>query len=187
MMRYVLAASILVYFIACDLSNKKKIPDIYVQNFDTALKKTDRLWYYKNVPLNGYIIEKSNNGKDILYQLPVIDGTEEGQAFGRYNTGEKLLIRNYKKGKIEGVFTQWWPNGNERYLFNYKNDKMDGRQLVFYPDGQKHQESNYAEGNEEGIQRVWDETGQLISNYTIKNKKLYGVISVKSCLPEGHH
>ena len=63
---------------------------------------------------------------------------------------------------------------------------MNGRQLVFYPNGQKHQESNYLAGNEEGIQRVWNEKGELISNYTIKDKKLYGIISVKSCLPDGH-
>ncbi len=185
-MRYVLAACILFYFSVCDLSNKKKIPDFYVQNFDPALKKIDRLWYYKNVPLNGYIVEKSSNGKNILYRVPVIEGNEEGIAFGRYNTGEKLMIRNYRKGKIEGLFMQWWPNGNYRYLFNYKNDKMNGRQLVFYPNGQKHQESNYLAGNEEGIQRVWNEKGELISNYTIKDKKLYGIISVKSCLPDGH-
>ena len=186
-MRCIAAGFLLSFFIACNLSNKKKIPDIYIQNFDNALKKINSQWYYKNEPFNGYMVEKSIDGKIILYQLPVIDGIEDGWALGRYITGEKLMIRYYCKGKIEGLFTQWWPNGNQRYLFNYKQDKMDGRQLGFYPNGQKQQESNYKEGNEEGIQRMWDETGHLISNYTIKNKKLYGVITVKSCLPDGHH
>ena len=186
-MRFVIVATIWLCIIACDSSNKKKISNLYVQNFDTCLKKVYSKWYYKDELLSGYLVEKSSDGKNILYQVPVIDGLEEGWAWGRYNSLEKLLIRYYRKGKIEGTFTQWWPNGNRRYLFNYQHDKLDGRQLVFYPNGKQHQESNYTEGNEEGIQRVWDETGHLISNYTIKNKKLYGVISVKSCIPEEHH
>lgn len=186
-MRFGLVACLFFSFLACNLSPKKEVPHLYVQNFDSALKKVEGSWYYKNEKLNGYIIETNKTDKTILYQVPIIDGLEEGQAFGKYNSGEKLLTRNYRKGKIEGTFTQWWPNGNYRYLFNYKNDVMDGKQMVYYPNGQKHQESNFLEGNEEGIQRVWNESGQLISNYTIKNKKLYGVISVKSCLPEGHH
>ncbi len=188
-MRFVIVIVITFWLciISCDSTNKKRIPNLYVQNFDTALKKTNGQWQYNNEPFNGYIVEKSNDGKIILYQVPINDGIEEGWAFGNYNSGEKLMIRYYTKGKVEGLFTQWWPNGNKRYLFNYTHGKMNGRQLVFYPNGQKHQESNYSKGDEEGIQRVWDENGRLISNYTIKNKKLYGVVSVKSCLPEGHH
>lgn len=186
-MRFVIVATLWLCIFSCDSSNKKSIPILYVQNFDTALKKINGQWNYKNELLNGYIIEKSSDGKNILYQAPVIDGLEEGWAWGRYNSLEKLMMRYYSIGKVEGSFTQWWPNGNKRYSFNYKHDQMDGRQLVYYPKGQLHQESNYAEGNEEGIQRVWDENGKLISNYTIKNKKLYGVISVKSCLPDGRH
>ncbi len=160
---------------------------IHVQNFDPLLKKINGWWFYKNELLNGQIEEKSLDGKSVLYFVPVIDGLEEGQAFGRYSTGEKLMTRKYAKGKIEGEFIQWWPNGNDRYRMNYKHGQLDGKQLVYYPNGERHEESNYSEGIEEGTQRVWNEEGQLISNYTIRNKKLYGVISVKSCLPEGHH
>lgn len=137
--------------------------------------------------MNGQIEEKSLDGKSTLFYVPVNDGLEEGQASGIYSTGEKLMTRNYEKGQVEGEFIQWWPNGNKRYLLNYKHNQLDGKQLVFYPNGDRHEESNYLEGTVEGIQRVWNEHGQLVSNYTIRNKKLYGVISVKSCLPEGHH
>ena len=187
MIRLLVTGYLLFFCFSCDLTNKRKIPDIYVQNFDTALKRTNGKWYYKNSLFNVHIVEKSSNGKNILYEAPVIAGTEEGWAFGIYNTGEKLMMREYRKGMKEGLFIQWWPNGHRRYLFHYKKDQMDGQQLIFFPSGQKQQESNYVNGDEEGIQRIWNETGQLISNYTIKHKKLYGVISVKSCLPQGHH
>jgi antitoxin component YwqK of YwqJK toxin-antitoxin module len=187
MKQFALAICFLFCCNACKLANKKKIPVLNVQNFNPLLKKVNGKWMYKNELLNGNIVEKNVDDKTILYLVPILNGLEEGQALGNYSTGEKLMIRNYTKGKVEGEFIQWWPNGNIRYRLNFKHDQMNGQQFVFYPNGNKQQESNYAEGKEDGIQRVWNENGQLLSNYTIKNKKLYGVISVKSCLPEEHH
>jgi antitoxin component YwqK of YwqJK toxin-antitoxin module len=72
-------------------------------------------------------------------------------------------------------------------LFKYKNDQFDGKQLVYFPNGKIREESNYQLGEKEGTQRVWSETCKLISNYVIKNKRIYGVVSVKSCIPvDGH-
>jgi antitoxin component YwqK of YwqJK toxin-antitoxin module len=175
----------LLLIMGCKQPAIKKPADLFVQNFDTSLKKTGDTWLYQQRTFSGYIIESGRDGS-VLYKLPVIAGKEEGQAFGWYNTGEKLLARNFKNGKQDGLFEQWWPNGNDRYLFHYKEGNMDGQQLVFYPNGQKRQESNYLNGIEEGIQRAWNQQGELVSNYTVKNNKLYGVIKVKSCLPVGH-
>jgi antitoxin component YwqK of YwqJK toxin-antitoxin module len=158
---------------------------LVVQNFDPLLARKNGIWVYHGAVFNGTMVEKDRTGK-LLYQVKIVDGKEEGLALGMYNTGEKLLARKYSHGKKSGRFLQWWPNGHVRYSFGYKEDKMDGQQLVFYPDGKTRQESNYANGVEEGIQRVWNENGALVSNYTIRNKKLYGVISVKSCLPAMH-
>ena len=66
------------------------------------------------------------------------------------------MARHYKDGMKEGVFEQWWPNGNHHYLFNYEKDVFNGKQLVFYPNGRVRQESNYLMGNLEGKQRYWD-------------------------------
>lgn len=171
----------LLFSAACKETDKK----ISVLNFDPQLKKMEQTWYYKKQIFTGYIVEKEKDGR-LLYQVPIVKGKEEGLAKGWYNTGERLLERSYIDGKKEGEFTQWWPNGNIRYLFHYKNDVFDGSQWVYFPDGKKRELSNYVLGEKEGVQQVWDEKSKLISNYTIKNKKLYGVISVKSCIPTGH-
>ena len=158
---------------------------VFVQNYDTALSLQEGVWLYRNKRFTGYRVESDRNGT-LLYQLPIVNGKEEGEAVGWYNTGEKLLISHFRNGKKQGEFEQWWPNGHTRYLFHYSDGILDGQQTVFYPSGQKRQESNFLMGAEEGIQRVWNEKGELISNYTIKDKKVYGVISVKSCLPNEH-
>ena len=160
-------------------------PNVMVLNYDPNLKKTDKGWQYRGKLFSGYMVEKETNGR-IVYTLPIMQGKEEGLATGIYNTGEKLLERNFVHGKKEGVFIQWWPNGHYRYVYHYNNNLYHGWQRVYFPDGKLRQESNYINGEEEGLQRVWNEQGELVSNYTIKDKKLYGVIKVKSCIANGH-
>lgn len=182
-------ASLILLAVACKSNTQKSSalpPDINVLNFDTALVITENCYQYHGKPFSGYMIQQEKNGR-IVYKLPIINGRENGWALGWYNTGEKLLERYYKDGKIEGVFKQWWPNGNYRYIFNYKNGLFNGIQTVFFSKNETRQKSNYLQGKEEGLQQTWDSSGQLISNYTIKNNKLYGVISVKNCIPSATH
>ena len=156
-----------------------------IKNYDPHLIRTDHGWLYNDKPFTGFMIEDEKNNR-IVYQLPIIEGIEEGIALGWYNTGEKLLQRPFKHGKIEGCFTQWWPNGKIRYRCHYINNSYQGLQEVFFPNGKLQQESHFQSGKEEGLQRTWDSTGNLISNYTIHDNQLYGVITVKSCLPDVH-
>jgi antitoxin component YwqK of YwqJK toxin-antitoxin module len=160
-------------------------PERLVKNFDPQLVKVNEVWSYQGKVFSGYLIEEEKD-HCIVYKLPIVDGKQSGWAYGWYNSGEKLLERNFIDGKKEGEFRQWWPNGNFRYLYQYKNDQLHGLQIVYFPNGKKRQVSHYFQGREEGLQSTWNEEGILISNYTIKSEKLYGVISVKSCILGGH-
>jgi antitoxin component YwqK of YwqJK toxin-antitoxin module len=166
--------------IACNSKNEP--PQVEVKNNDTLLSKTDSGWIYNKQPFNGYMVQVENDGR-VVYKLPIIDGNEEGLAIGFYNTGEKLLERKFEHGQKQGVFKQWWPNGNLRYLFNYNHDKYDGKQIVYFHFGKIQEEKNYYNGKEVGVQRIWDSIGNLISNYTVKNNKIYGALSAKDCMP----
>ncbi len=158
---------------------------MHVVNYDTSLRKINDIWLRHQKRFTGYRIEVEKSNQ-LVYRLPIVNGKENGLAIGWYREGEKLMERHYVDGKKEGVFKQWWPNGNLRYLFHYKDDQFDGSQLIFFPDGRKREESNYALGRKDGRQQTWNEEGVLISNYVIKNNKLYGVIASKSCIPVFH-
>ena len=180
--------ALLLFLYACQKNpafTENQVPDISILNYDTTLRKVNDQWLYKGALYSGYMIEIEKN-KQLVYKLPILEGKENGLARGWYHSGEKLLERHFSKGKKEGLFTQWWPNGNYRYRFHFKNDYFNGTQQVFFANGNKREESNYQMGNKEGGQRIWNEAGQLISNYTIRNKKLYGVITLKSCIPVIH-
>lgn len=156
--------------------------ELCVKNFDAGFQKINNTWFYKKNLFTGFMIEVEKDNR-IVYKLPISEGKENGLALGWYNSGEKLLKRHYENGLKEGEFMQWWPNGNLRYLFHYKHDKYNGTLTIFFPNGTKRQESNYQDGKEEGIQRVWNEEGLLVSNYIVKNTKMYGVAIFKSCIP----
>ncbi len=169
-----------IFLVACNTLHEP--PLFEVKNYDPLLSKTDNGWFYNNRPFNGYMIQVEKDGR-VVYKLPIINGKEEGIAVGYYNTGEKLLERLFTNGEKQGIFKQWWPNGNLRYLFNYNHDKYNGKQIVFFHFGKVQEEKNYNNGMEEGVQRIWDSSGNLISNYIVKNNKSYGSLSAKDCMP----
>ena len=179
---------VMMVCISCNSNTTTKIllpPDVRIFNYDTLLKQNTEGWFYKGQPFNGYMVQEEKNHR-IVYELPILNGKENGWAKGCYYNGAKLLERYYSDGKKEGLYKQWWPNGHYRYLFNYKNGIYEGTQIVYFANGSKRQESNYENGEEEGIQRTWNEQSILISNYTIKNKIQYGIIKIKSCIPATH-
>jgi antitoxin component YwqK of YwqJK toxin-antitoxin module len=176
--------SMLALYSCGSADNPRTPPDIQVVNYDPLLQKTENGWRYKRQPFSGYMVEIETDGR-VVYRLPILNGKEWGLARGWYNTGEKLLERRFVAGKKEGSFRQWWPNGRYRYVFQYKNDQYNGVQFVFFPNGKKREESHYRNGEKEGSQRVWDEAGQVVSNYTIRNQRVYGVVSIESCIPPG--
>jgi antitoxin component YwqK of YwqJK toxin-antitoxin module len=185
--KLVLSAMLLLLF-SCHAGRKEHAtvpPELRILNYDTLLKKTADGWLYRGNPFSGYMIQAEKDGRTV-YELPITDGKENGIAKGKYNTGEKLMERIFIDGKREGVFKQWWPNGQIRYLLTYKNDVYDGVQYVFFPDGKKQQVSNYRMGELEGLQSIWNKEDQLISNYTYRDNKLYGIITAKNCMPNGH-
>lgn len=187
-MRVLLFFFLLIFSFSCSENNVKSnsAPSVLkVLNYDTSLRKIESNWFYKGRIFSGYMIQQEKDGR-IVYMLPIKNGKENGVATGIYSSGEKLVENTFTDGKREGVFKQWWPNGNYRYLFNYVNDKMQGNQWVFFPSGKKREAGHYLHGEKEGLQRIWDENGKLVSNYVLKNNRRYGVIAVKSCIPVEH-
>lgn len=175
---------VMILLLSC--KRQETPPAVMIKNYDPDLQQTVEGWWYKGKPFSGYMIEEQR-AHEIVYRLPIIDGKENGPAIGFYDSGEKLLECYFLNGKKEGLYKQWWPNGNYRYRFHFKNGKYHGAQTVFFPDGKIREESRFFFGGKEGLQRVWNNSGQLISNYMIRNKKLYGVISVETCLPGAGH
>jgi len=190
MMRIGLGLLCVLFYWGCSLSGNDGLPtppDRQVNQDDPHLYQLQGLWRYNGKVFSGYIIQEQPNNHILISKTPIIEGLTTGKVLGFFENGHKLLEQSLVRDRQEGAYIQWWRNGQCRYQFFYKDDQYDGKQKAFFENGRLREEANYSAGKLDGLQRVWDEKGQLISNYTIRNNKVYGIISVESCIPGAKH
>jgi antitoxin component YwqK of YwqJK toxin-antitoxin module len=171
-----------LFCLGCSLPDNGRLhPNVSISRNDPALYRHQGQWRYKGNIFSGYIIQEQNHL--IVSKAPIVNGLTNGQAVSFYENGHPMLEQSFTNDKLDGPYKQWWRNGQLRYLFFYKDDQYVGTQKVFFENGKLREEANYTAGKLDGLQRVWDGNGQLVSNYTIRNNKIYGIISIESCLP----
>jgi len=163
------------------LEKRVQLPSNHiVLNKDSDLKNKNGTWLWKGELFDGYIIEKE--GHQIIAKLPIIDGKENGTAYGWFKNGKKKYERNYLNGNREGIHKGWYPNDSLAFEYQFHEDKYEGEQRSYYESGKSWQSLHYKNGYEEGKQKSWNESGRLINNFTVKKGKLYGVIGRFDCM-----
>lgn len=155
-------------------------PNVEVLANDSNLHNNNGTWHWKNTKFSGYIVEKS--GDTLLAKLPIIDGKENGVAYGWYKNGQKRYENGFLNGNREGVHKGWYANGRVSFLYFFRDDKYEGEQKTFYESGHRWQSLNYVNGYEEGKQKSWSDSGRVVNNFTVKNGKLYGVVGRYDCM-----
>jgi len=83
------------------------------------LKKIDN---YKNGKLDGKIVEFDEN-KLIKSEINYIEGIQHGLYF-EYENGKMTKEGNLSEGKKDGVWIDYYKNGQIKYKRIYKNDKV---------------------------------------------------------------
>ena len=71
---------------------------------------------------------------------------------------QKSLEKNYKAGKVDGIWSTWDVTGQKLEEGEYNNGLEDGRWIFWYPNGQKKREGDFEYGKLLTIQ-CWDELG----------------------------
>lgn len=173
-------------FITSGACRESAVPDFKIARNNPNLYIVEGRWYYGGRPFNGHIHEDQSSNL-VLSDMPVKDGLPHGTFVGFYDNGQKMIENTFVHGILDGQSNRWWRNGKYRYTLFYRNNQLDGTQRAYFICGKIREEANYLNGALEGIQRVWDENGQLISNYTIKDKRIYGIVKVQSCIPGAEH
>ncbi len=179
-MKYFFYLTILLVSCNSRETSTKQIPEIFVETTDPQLQNRNGTWFWKEQKFNGYILEKENDR--LTAKLPVIDGKENGTAYGWYSDGKRRYERNFLNGNREGVQKGWHANDTLSFYFFFHEDKYEGEQKTYFKNGQPWQILNYVNGYEEGKQKSWNEDGRLINNFVVKNGKLYGVIGRYDCI-----
>ncbi len=103
-----------------------------------------------------------------------------------YNNNTPALTGNYIEGKKEGVFKQFYPNGNRHTLSYFKDNLPVGEWQYFYPSGNpwitvkfKNQVPYILEyWNESGIKRVKSGKGKFQFTQDVYDYNYYGYTGV---------
>lgn len=155
-------------------------PETYINSTDTALHNVNGTWFLGQAAFSGFITEHQDGA--LIAKLPVVNGRENGTAYGWYVSGHPKYQRGFLNGNREGEHRGWYENGTVAFEFTFHNDKYEGIQRTFFENGQPWQTLNYLQGREEGKQKSWNDSGRVVNNFTVKNGKLYGVIGRYDCM-----
>ena len=60
----------------------------------------------------------------------------------------------------DGLYTEWYENGNKKLEYTYNDGKMDGLRTFWYEDGQKRWLSSYKDGERDGLWTEWYQNGK---------------------------
>ncbi len=126
----------------------------------SKLQYRDEVTYLPNTdkPFSGYAKDAYEN-EQIKYLFQFKDGKLDGLYFEWYKNGQKWMEKNYKDGLLDGPLTWWYENGQKWMEANYKDGKEDGLETHWYENGQKKCESNWKDGKVMSAV-VWKPNGQ---------------------------
>jgi antitoxin component YwqK of YwqJK toxin-antitoxin module len=92
-----------------------------------------------------------------------------------YFDGNLFIRCEYKDGKFNGLYQSWHPNGQLYRNYNYKNGELNDIQMEYYPNGKLELEANYRNGEADGLYREWYDDGQQFMKCWYNNGKLEGL------------
>ena len=93
-----------------------------------------------------------------------------------WENGQIMSRENYKDGVHDGPSKEWYENGKQRFQENYKDGEKDGLQQYWYPNGEPYAKQHWNNGELDGPWEEWSYNGNLISRGNHKNGKKNGVV-----------
>jgi TonB family protein len=136
------------------------------QAIDQNLPKHAHICYYKN---SGEIVLKKDSADYFRITFPS-DKTDRDLYVVKefYVNGKPKMIGksavpfpNFKK---QGVFVEYFKNGQKKRIENFENGSPTGDILTYYPNGKLYHNENYdAEGNQFKVTECGDSTGNILA------------------------
>ncbi len=98
-------------------------------------------------------------GEQTEFVLP--NGTKHGTSTLWWGIGEKRARREglYRDGKREGMWMEWYTNGNKQKEGKYRNGKKEEMWTMWYPNEQIWSEISYRDGKKYKWHGVWVQNG----------------------------
>ena len=103
--------------------------------------------------------------------------TYVGKWLYYHKNSDQLMTSEFynNKGKLEGLRTTYYLNGNVAEKANYKNGKLDGLSQWFSGEGVLIREYTYKDNMLHGAYKSYDEKGNLILEGQYQNDYRHGI------------
>ncbi len=133
---------------------------------------TGYIWNNKSTmqPVTGRYIDSEGRFGGLI-----INGLNDGLWREWYKNGQLSGEINYKNGKPDGLTKRWHENGQLAFEGTYKDGKSDGLHRKWHENGQLAFEGTYKDGSQVGFtHKEWDKKGQFVLNkyYQTASEKL---------------
>lgn len=110
------------------------------------------------------------------------NGVRHGLAQAWYSDGSLAYMRRFSDGLRQGEHVGFWPGGVPQFRFRYVDDLFEGEQASYYKNGMPLELRHYHAGQEVGRQQIWAASGELSSNYIVKEGRRYGLVGSVDCV-----
>jgi antitoxin component YwqK of YwqJK toxin-antitoxin module len=107
-------------------------------------------------------IEILDSNRNIKIKGSVIEAKRDGVWQEYYNNGEIRSRGLYSNGKKDGLWKEYYENGNLERKVNYKKGLKVGFLENYHIDGQLLGRINYEDGKENGLMEAYHKNGQLM-------------------------
>ena len=109
-------------------------------------------------------------------EYPLKNGLYDGVAKSYYADGGELRSQSeYKAGKREGVFTDYYESGEVSARHPYKGGLRNGKDVDYYKSGKVRGVRTYKAGKRQGTEKWYYESGALKQTGTYKDDRKQGV------------
>ena len=116
----------------------------------------------------------SQSGKTIS-EGKMIDQQRTGLwTYFHKNSNKVMMTETYKNGKLEGVKTTFYPNGQIAEEANYLNGEFHGSRKLYSEKGVVLEDLQYNRGELHGPAKFYNGKGEIMSEGRYKNNKHHG-------------
>jgi antitoxin component YwqK of YwqJK toxin-antitoxin module len=161
-----------------EISDTTYIEKEYIVN--DLIEMDNGLWTEKfsDKPITGKVFGYFGENEPLkkVHMGNIRNGKKEGKYISyHHSTGRKSLEEYFMDGKLDGLRTTWFKNGQKKFKGTYKDDIPEGSYTIWYENGQKKYEGNTKDNKRDGLSTNWYEDGQKSSETFYKDDKVDGL------------
>ena len=122
-----------------------------------------------------YYITYGNDGK-LTNKVPVERQTAKITSV--YTNGNKAMELNFVKGKLDGKFLIYSPEGKVAFDANYDMGLLSGTRTEYYTNGKVYKKEYFENSIYEGVQEYFKEDGTQWITAEYKNDEMHGLFKI---------